>query len=234
VPSASSRSPSGGAARPVRVCVVEQQPDAPAGLVGAWARRRGHEIEVLRAPALGAWPEPRRFGAVVALGSDRSVHGSPDPWIAAEVRFLRDAHEAQVPVLGLCFGGQALAAALGATVTRAPHVEIGWLELEVPAGGPVVAGPWFAWHEDAFSLPSGATPLARSAAGLQGFRLGTSTGLQFHPEVDPAIVARWIRDGGRALADEGIDAAALLERTAHLAPQAERRAMALFDALLPA
>jgi GMP synthase-like glutamine amidotransferase len=187
---------------------------------------------VLRAPALRAWPDPRRFGAIVALGSDRSVHASPDPWIAAQVRFLRDAHDAGVPVLGLCFGGQALAAALGATVTRAPLVEIGWIELDVP-GGLIAPGPWFTWHEDAFSLPAGATPLARSAAGLQGFRLGASTGLQFHPEVDPEIVAGWVRGGGRALADAGIDAAALLERTARLAPRAERRAMALFDALLP-
>ncbi len=188
---------------------------------------------MLRAPAVGTWPDPGRFGAVVALGSDRSVHASPDPWIAEEVRFLRVAHEAGVPVLGLCFGGQALAAALGATVSRAPRVEIGWLELDVPAGSPVEPGPWFAWHEDAFSLPDGATPLASSAAGLQGFRLGSSTGLQFHPEVDAAIVGRWVGDGERALADEGIDVAALLEQTARLAVQAARRALALFDALLP-
>ena len=188
---------------------------------------------MLRAPAVSGWPDPSRYGAVVALGSDRSVHASPDPWIAEEIRFLRAAHDAGVPVLGLCFGGQALAAALGATVARAPCVEIGWVELDVPPGGPVDPGPWFTWHEDAFSLPAGATALGRSEAGLQGFRLGSSTGLQFHPEVDPAIVARWVQDGGRALADEGIDAPSLLEQTARLAPAAERRAMALFDALLP-
>ena len=51
--------------------------------------------------------------------------------------------------------------------------------------------------------------------------------------MDPAIVGRWVGDGERALADEGIDAAALLERTTQLAGEAERRAMALFDALLP-
>jgi GMP synthase-like glutamine amidotransferase len=220
--------------RPVRVCVVEQQPDAPAGLAGAWAVRRGHELEVLRAPQVGAWPDPRSFAAVVALGSDRSVHASPDPWIAGEVAFLRRAHDAGVPVLGLCFGAQALAAALGATVSRSPFPEIGWIEVDVPPGGPVARGPWFSWHEDGFALPPGATELARSRAGVQAFRTGRSVGLQFHPEVDPAIVGSWVRDGGRALADEGIDAAALLDQTARLAPAAGRRAMALFDALLPA
>ena len=181
---------------------------------------------------MGAWPDPRSFGAVVALGSDRSVHASSDRWIPDEVSFLRRAHDAGVPVLGLCFGAQALAAALGAGVTRAPFREIGWIELDAPPGGPVDPGPWFAWHEDTFTLPPGATELARSGAGLQAFRAGRSVGLQFHPEVDPPIVAGWAQDGGRALADAGIDAAALLEQTARLAPAAEDRAIALFDALL--
>ena len=215
------------------VCVVEQQPDAPAGLIVAWAGERGHRLEVRRAPDVAAWPDPRSFGAVVALGSDRSVHASADRWIAREVAFLRAAHDAAVPVLGLCFGAQALAAALGATVTRAPFTEIGWIELDAPRGGPVERGPWFAGHEDAFTLPPGAAELARSPAGVQGFRAGRSVGLQFHPEVDPQIVGAWVRDGGRALADEGIDAAALLDQTARLAPAAAGRARALFDALLP-
>ena len=73
-----------------------------------------------------------------------------------------------------------------------------------------------------------------STAGVQAFQAGPSVGLQFHPEVDAAIVDRWVRDGGRALADEGIDAAALLDQTTRLAPAAGQRAMALFDALLSA
>ena len=60
---------------------------------------------------------------MVALGSDRSVHASPDPWIAAQLAFLRAAHDAGVPVLGICFGAQALAAALGGRVnTSSCHV----------------------------------------------------------------------------------------------------------------
>jgi GMP synthase-like glutamine amidotransferase len=179
-----------------------------------------------------AWPDPRSFGAVVALGSDRSVHASPDRWIGDEIAFLRRAHDAGVPVLGLCFGAQALAAALGATVTRAPFREIGWIELDVSPGGPVERGPWFTWHEDAFALPPAATELARSPAGVQAFRAGRSVGLQFHPEVDPPIVGGWVQDGRPTLADAGIDAAALLEQTARLAPTAGDRAIALFDALL--
>lgn len=222
----------------MRVCVVEQQPDAPAGVLGAWAAQRGHVLDVLRAPAVAAWPDPRAFDAVVALGSDRSVHGSRDAWIAAEVAFLRAAHDAGVPVLGLCFGAQALAAALGGSVHRAPRVEIGWIEVRAsPAGEAVAAlapGPWFAWHEDAFSVPPGAVELARTAVGPQAFALGTSVGLQFHPEVDAAIVGGWVADGQRQLATERVDEHALLTETERLAAAACRRALALFDAILPA
>jgi GMP synthase-like glutamine amidotransferase len=222
----------------VRICVVEQQPDAPAGVLGAWAAERGHEVEVLRAPALATWPDPSAFGAVAALGSDRSVHASPDPWITAEVAFLRAAHDAGVPTVGLCFGAQVLAAALGGEVGRAPRVEIGWIAIDATQAGASVdrlaPGPWFAWHEDAFSVPPGATELARSAVGPQAFALGTSVGLQFHPEVDAAIVARWVADGRRQLATERIDERALLAETERCAPTARGRAFALFDAVVAA
>ena len=221
----------------MRVCVVEQQPDAPAGVLGAWAAARGHELDVLRAPRVATWPDPRAFDAVVALGSDRSVHASTDTWIAAEVGFLRSAHEAGVPVLGLCFGAQALAAALGGSVQRAPRVEIGWIAVEATAAGEAVdalaPGPWFAWHEDTFSVPAGASELARTAVGPQAFALGRSVGLQFHPEVDAAIVGGWVDGGRRQLATERIDERGLLAETEHAAPAARMRALALFDAVLP-
>lgn len=232
------RGPSGCDHLPMRVCVVEQQPDAPAGVLGAWAAERGHELDVLRAPSVATWPDPRAFDAVVALGSDRSVHTSPDAWIAAEIAFLRAAHDAGVPILGLCFGAQALAAALGGTVQRAQRVEIGWIALQATTAGEGVdalaPGPWFAWHEDAFSLPPGAVELARTAVGPQAFALGASVGLQFHPEVDTAIVGGWVADGRRRLATERIDERALLDETERSASAAHRRALALFDAVLPA
>ncbi len=209
------------------LAVVEQQADAPAGLLGAWARARGLEVRTLRAPELGAWPDPRTFAAVAALGSDRSVARSRDHWIAAQVAFLGDAHAAGVPVLGVCFGAQALAAALGAAVDLAPQPEIGWLGLR--EADERLRGPWFAWHEDAFALPAGAEELARTAAGVHAFRAGRSLGVQFHPEVTPAIVEDWIAGDRGSLAAARIDPAALREETARRGPAARSRAFALFD-----
>jgi GMP synthase (glutamine-hydrolysing) len=171
---------------------------------------------------VSVWPDPRTADAVVALGSDRSVHASSDPWIAAQVGFLRAAHAAGVPVLGICFGGQALAAALGATVRRAPETEIGWIDVEGDDG---YGGRWFTWHEDVFELPAGATELARAASGPQAFAVGTSVGLQFHPEVTPAIVDDWLAGARDAVPDpEPIRA----ETASSVAP-ARERAFALLD-----
>jgi GMP synthase-like glutamine amidotransferase len=206
----------------VRLLVVEQQADAPAGLVGEWAVERGARVDVVRAPELEDWPDPRSADAIVALGSDRSVHASTDPWIAEQLVFLRAAHAADVPVLGICFGGQALAAALGGTVSAAPRTEIGWI---VVAGDDGYGGSWFTWHEDAFTVPPGAVELARAASGPQAFALGRSVGLQYHPEVTEAIVDGWLSTG----ADDVPDPEPLRRETARRAKGARERAFRLFD-----
>ena len=205
----------------MRLLVLEQQADAPAGLVAEWALERGAGLDVVRAPELEHWPDPRAADAIVALGSDRSVHASTDPWIATQLGFLRAAHEAEVPVLGICFGGQALAAALGGTVSRAPQAEIGWIEVD---GGDGYGGSWFTWHQDAFTLPPGAVELARAPSGPQAFALGRSVGLQYHPEVTPRIVDDWLADG-----DAVPDPEPLRSETARRAQDARWRAFALFD-----
>jgi GMP synthase-like glutamine amidotransferase len=219
------------------ILVLEHQADAPAGLFADWAAERAFELTTLGPPELDGWPDPRDHGAIVALGSDRSVHASTDGWIAAEIDFLRRAHDARVPVLGICFGAQALAAALGARVVRAPHVEIGWIDVaRVGEGdiGPPITGPWFAWHEDAFEVPDRASTLGRTSVGAQGFRLDLSVGLQFHPEVTPEIVAAWVEGGRRELDEHRVEAAGVLAETDRRAPVTRARAMALFDAVASA
>jgi GMP synthase (glutamine-hydrolysing) len=183
---------------------------------------RGARVDVLHAPTVAAWPDPSGLSAVVALGSDRSVHASKDPWIADQVAFLRATHDAGVPVVGICFGGQALAAALGATVSRAPETEIGWVDVQGDDG---FGGRWFTWHEDVFDLPPGATALARASSGLQAFAAGPSIGLQFHPEVTPAIVDDWLDGAPGAVADPG----PLRAETAETVAATRERAFALMD-----
>jgi GMP synthase-like glutamine amidotransferase len=202
--------------------VIEQQPDAPAGLLGEWAQARGAHVDIVRPQDVDAWPDPRKATAIVPLGSDRSVHASKDPWIARELEYLRTAHAAAVPIFGICFGAQALAAALGGAVSQAPATEAGWIDV---AGVDGFAGPWFTWHEDVFTLPPGADELARAASGPQAFAVGPSVGVQFHPEVTGAIVEGWLEGGRDVVPDPG----PVRRATEREIAGARERAFALFD-----
>lgn len=208
----------------MELVVVEQQRDAPAGLLGEWAAARGHGVQTVRVHAGDPWPAAGDVERAVVLGSDCSVHADPPEWVAEELAWLESVVRARRPVLGLCFGGQALAAALGAEVRRAEVPEIGWVDV-----GGELRGTWFAWHFDTFSAPPGARELGRTHAALQGFAAGPHVGLQFHPEVTPAIVDDWISAGGRDLDSRRLDATAIRRRTAREAARARAAAFALFD-----
>jgi GMP synthase-like glutamine amidotransferase len=211
------------------ICVLQHQDDSPAALFADWAAKRGHTLTVLAAPKLERWPDQAAHDAVVSLGSDCSVYGSPDTWIAQETAFLRAVHDAGVPVLGICFGGQALAKALGGEVAQAPRVEAGWYPIDTAAPDLIPPGPWFRWHEDVFIAPPGARELARNDIGVLAFVQGQSIGLQVHPEVDVALARRWVEPNAGRLLAQGIDHEAVLTEIAAAGPAAPERADDLFD-----
>jgi GMP synthase-like glutamine amidotransferase len=147
------------------------------------------------------------------------------------VAFIGEAVRRDVPVLGLCFGGQMLAKVLGGTIERAPAPELGWYAIETVDPAVVPAGPWLQWHFDAFTLPPGAEQLAVSDAGVQAFAHGPHLGVQFHPESTIEIVRRWAQADRERLRALGIDdGEALLERGRKHAEEAKAAAFELFDA----
>jgi len=214
----------------MRALVIEHDPDVPAGLVGGWLSGRGADVEVWRIATDAGERDPFAHDLIVTLGSEAAAYDDAIPWVAREQRLLRDAFEAGVPVLGICFGGQLLARALGGGAMRAERSEIGWLAIESRDPSLVPRGPWLQWHHDTFTVPAGATLLADSPAGPQAYTIGRSLGVQFHPEVTPEIVAGWVTDAREELDRERVDSDRLLADTRRLDGENRAGALALFDA----
>ena len=216
----------------MRALVIEHDPDVPAGLVGEWLSERGADVELWRVATDSSHPDPHGYDLIVTLGSEVAAYDDTVAWVAREQRLLRDAFDADVPVLGICFGSQSLARALGGRALRADRSEIGWIAIETHDPAFVPAGPWLQWHHDTFTPPAGATVLADSPAGPQAYTIGRSMGVQFHPEVTPEIVANWVAGGRDELDRERVDADRMLADARALDADNRARAVALFDAFL--
>jgi len=175
-----------------RLLVMENGGYAPAGLLGGWAADRALAVDTVALHAGEPLPaDISGYAAAVSLGSGRAAYDDTVPWLAAELSFLDRLLAADVPVLGICFGAQALARVLGAQVYPLSAPEIGWAR--VTANCPALPeGPWLSWHYDGFDLPSGAVELGANEVSLQAFSLGPHTGVQFHPEATQPIARSWV------------------------------------------
>lgn len=228
----------------MRVLFIQHDHVSPVSHIGDQFARRGFQVdEMLVVPEHRfhdpgvevSFPEPGEYDVIVPMGAPWSVYDEATigAWVLEELTFLRRAHQAGTPILGICFGGQSLAAALGGSVVRAAVSEVGWYDVRSEEPGLVDAGPWFEWHHDQWVAPEGARVIAASDAAEQAFVLGRSLAVQFHPEITPASLAGWLDNGGRTyLAAAGRDADALLAQTAELAADGELRGRRLVDRFL--
>lgn len=197
------------------VAIIQHQPSVPPGHVAGALRSAELEHVVVEAWRDPAWPEASDLSALVVLGGTMNADQVVDyPFLERSRRLLADALERDLPAMGVCLGSQMMSRVLGGDVVRAParNAFFSSVDLAPEAGDdPVIAPfaggiPVLQFHEDTFTLPPGATPLARSAGSglLQAFRYGaTAYAVQFHFEVDEAILAGWCRNiGDAALAAE--------------------------------
>jgi GMP synthase-like glutamine amidotransferase len=214
-----------------RVVVIRHHDVDSAGLIGAALQARGAELDVRLYPDEDPLPAPGTAGHVVVLGAISSVN-DPDGWIADELAWLRAADQAGVPVLGICFGAQALCAALDGSVEAMDRREIGWKTVDSADEDLIPPGPWLEFHNDRCLPPAAATVLARNDAGIQAFRLGRHLAVQFHPEVDGPQLKRWLDAGGLDSATLGIDPGQFLADTIREEPAARERAGQLVAAAL--
>jgi GMP synthase-like glutamine amidotransferase len=216
----------------MKALVIEHERATPGGRIVDWLEERGAEIEELKIDVEDREVEPRDYDLLIPLGSEHSPYAEHVPWIPREVELLRQAHESDVSVLGICFGGQLLARALGARTYRADASEIGWLPVRSRDPELVPEGPWFQWHFDTFEAPQGATVLAETDVGPQAYLVGRSLGVQFHPEVTPEIMEQWVRVYRHELDADGVDPDALLAETYERAESSWTTSRRLLDAFL--
>jgi GMP synthase (glutamine-hydrolysing) len=185
------------------------------GLLDSLLTARGYDIRWLEAGVdplnAAALAEP---DLVVVLGGPIGVYEADIyPFIAGEIAATAARLDANKPVLGICLGAQMMAAALGARVAPGPVKEIGWAPLTLTQAGqasvlaPLAATPVLHWHGDNCDLPAGCERLAATAhCPVQAFaRAPWQLALQFHIEVEPARVERWLIGHTVELGKAGID-----------------------------
>ena len=176
----------------------------PAGLLAVVDPRRGAEL-----------PSPRGLAGVVVTGSAAMVTDLED-WSQRTAAWLRGVLAADVPVLGICYGHQLLAHAMGGQVDYNPNGrEFGTVEVRLlPAAAddsllshlPPVFRAQASHHQSVLRMPPGAVRLAANDHDRHyAFRLGRAAwGVQFHPEFDADIVCTLTRARDESLRADGL------------------------------
>jgi GMP synthase-like glutamine amidotransferase len=217
---------------PLRALILQHEEPTPPGHVTEWLEGHGAEMDVFRIDLDEPEADPRDYDLIVSLGSEFAAYDDSHRFVTTEAELMLRAVDANVPILGLCFGGQMLARVLGGEVYRGSESEIGWLPVRTRDPELVPEGPWFQWHFDVITPPPDATVLAETDLGAQAFVAGRSLGLQFHPEVTPEIMDEWVRAYRHELDAEGVDPDALLEETKRRAGESKRTSWRLLEGFL--
>lgn len=196
--------------------VQHGETDKP-GLLGDALRDRGIGLEIVR-PDLGqAVPTSltEHSGLAVGGGAQGVYEMEQYPYLAEEIRLIQSAAADGKPVIGLCLGGQLMAASFGADVRKGPVREVGFFPVEldpISEYDPIWCGlprsfVTTHWHGDVFEIPPGGMRLGGSAlTPNQLFRYGHALyGLQFHLEMTPEILDEMVEDSHDDLVAMGVD-----------------------------
>lgn len=229
----------------MRVLFIEHDHISLGGPIWRSLEKHGYEIErFLIVPESNydnpnievIFPNFNEYDLLVPMGAPYGAYEDDriGNWLLPELEKLKQAHNDGIPILGICFGGQLMARALGGSVAKAPKAEVGWIEIESNDKTLIPTGPWFAYHWDRWMTPKGAIEIAKTEGANQAFVMGRTLALQFHPEVDPEVLEAWLAmEGGCAEVEaEGVDVEQLRSQTKSIQPASDKRTYDLVDTFL--
>ena len=193
----------------MQLLFVEHEPvDIRQNNITTWAENRGYAINRIDVSKGDPLPSQADYDWLIVLGGfQHAWEEQRHPWLADEKRFISEALSADKIILGICFGAQLLAEALGARVFANEKDEIGWHNVRLNDDGKhsflFNALPetflTFLWHSDHFSLPPGCAGLAYSEpTPYQAYthKEHRIVGLQFHPECTIEMVRFFAKEYG--------------------------------------
>jgi len=186
-----------------KIMVVQHVGHEPLGTLNPMLKAAGFRIRYVnfgRDPDHA--PSLEGYRGLIILGGPMGVYESHKyTHLKHEMTMIEDALRRNLPILGICLGSQLLAHVLGAKVAKGKTMEIGWLDVHRTSAEDPLFTPYranekvFQLHQDTFDIPKDCVQLARSSLFEgQAFRYGEKAyGLQFHLEVDKAMVLRWLK-----------------------------------------
>ena len=191
----------------MRLLIIQHMPKDHVGRFRPMLARDGIETRSIVAAEAAArgWPATDSYDALWVMGGAMQVWElEQHPWLAAEFALIRGAvAEARKPYLGICFGHQLLATALGGVCGRADRPEIGVLPVARSGSGDLALGglspefPAFQWHSAEVSTPPAGVRIGACSdrCRIQTMALGDhALSVQFHPEADAETVSEWLAD----------------------------------------
>ena len=228
----------------MRVLIIAHDHVSPPGPVAERFHHHGFEVDEFLVVPEADFPEPNvvrefpnlaDYDVIVPMGAPWGAWDDDriGNWLAPELDFLTRAIAKDVPIFGICFGGQLLARALGGSVAPGPRPEIGWTVVHTDRPDLVSAGPWFQFHYDHWAVPPAAVEIARNPVSSQAFLIENSMAVQFHPELNSAGLKGWLDWGGdKKVEQDGQNPVVMLAQTRAEDEASRQRTFELVDNFL--